>query len=385
MKKEQEMLFSLLKEIDDICTRHGITYYLAPRLALHAANGGFMPENPLSGGILMKISEMENFRKAIEEETPADRALESMCNNPRFPGFFMRYEATNTVCLRLNQGRNFQYPGIGVDIYPLRGKLQSRKEHLRNWKLETGWQQCCEDRSEEEGWREKLCKIRVGIMFAAGRARAGKYLYGKFCRTLDVADTSEYMVRLKNNTVSYPAEIFDKTQKVVLEGTEFTVPADLKLYLSRWFGTGYKNRLKEVYIPSLTMMMSPRISCNEFLEVFGSQDDLVRERNRQYRKDEKGRKCREYLDWSWEYVKLKGEGMNLGQKYLKKKAYLVNLYQNRDYLRFSAEMKEYGQMMKKYLNNEEIFSPDPELTEMYLDLLEVMGNEKLRQKIKKYL
>lgn len=385
MKKEQQMLLSLLKEIDDICTRHGITYYLAPRLALHASNGGSMPESPLSGGILMKVSDMENFRKAVEQEEPGDRALESMYDNPRFPGFFLRYEATNTVCLRLNQGRSYQYPGIGVDIYPLRGKIQSRMEHLRNWSLETGWKQYCEDRTGEYGWREKICKIIMGIMFAAGRKRIGRYLYERFCRALDVPDTKEYIVRLKKNTVYYPAEIFEKTQRIALKGIEFTVPADLNLYLNRWFGAGYMKKLDEVYTPSLTVMMSPRISCNEFEEVFGTQDDLIKERGRQYRRDRRGRKCREYLDWSWKYVKLKGDGINLGQKYLKKKAYLVNLYQSRDYLRFSAEMKEYGLMMKKYLENDEIFSPDPELTDMYLELLEVMGNEKLRQKIQKYM
>ena len=45
-----------------------------------------------------------------------------MNNNKRFYGFFLRYTDLDTLCFRLNEGRNYKYPGMGVDILPLRGK-----------------------------------------------------------------------------------------------------------------------------------------------------------------------------------------------------------------------------------------------------------------------
>ena len=129
MNKEQEAIFSLLKEIDKICSRNGIPYFLAPRLALHAIRGKNMPESPFAGGVLMKAADMERFRVAAQEEMPEKRAVESMYNNKRFSGFYFRYENTDTLCLRLNEGRNLQYPSLGVDIYPLRGKMKSRLGH----------------------------------------------------------------------------------------------------------------------------------------------------------------------------------------------------------------------------------------------------------------
>ena len=70
----------------------------------------------------MKLSDMERFRLAYLKEEREDRALESMYENKRFPGFFLRYEDKNSLCFRMDEGRNYEYPGIGIDIYPLRGK-----------------------------------------------------------------------------------------------------------------------------------------------------------------------------------------------------------------------------------------------------------------------
>ena len=125
MNREQQVILTLLREIDEICGQNGIECYLTPRLALHAVRGGHMPDNPFAGGVLMKVSDIEKFRLAVQKRSCSGRALESMYDNKRFPGFFLRYEDTNTLCFRMNEGRNYQYPGLGVDIYPLRGKIKS--------------------------------------------------------------------------------------------------------------------------------------------------------------------------------------------------------------------------------------------------------------------
>ena len=62
MNKEQQVILTLLREIDEICGESGIECYLTPRLALHAVRGGHMPDNPFAGGVLMKVSDIEKFR-----------------------------------------------------------------------------------------------------------------------------------------------------------------------------------------------------------------------------------------------------------------------------------------------------------------------------------
>ena len=86
----------------------------------------------------MRTADMERFRLAVEKETPDGRIVESMNNNKHFYGFFLRYTDLDTLCFRLNEGRNYKYPGMGVDILPLRGKQRSRLAHLWTRAQEVG-------------------------------------------------------------------------------------------------------------------------------------------------------------------------------------------------------------------------------------------------------
>ena len=95
MNKKQKVILSLLQEIDEICRRNKIEYYLSPRLTLCAVEGHPFPQNPMFGVVLMKTADMERFRLAVDEDPKEKRALESMKSHKWFSGFYLRY--TNTV------------------------------------------------------------------------------------------------------------------------------------------------------------------------------------------------------------------------------------------------------------------------------------------------
>ena len=83
-------------------------------------------------------------------------------------------------------------------------------------------------------------------------------------------------------------------------------------------------------------------------------------------------------------MKLKGEGVNLAEVYTRKKEYLLNLMENRDYPRLSEELKDYDKIMKKYLEAGELYAPDQEIFQIYLQLLLATGKKSLLNKIKKF-
>mgnify|MGYP000213611807 CR=1 FL=1 len=66
MNKKQKVILSLLQEIDEICRRNKIEYYLSPRLTLCAVEGHPFPQNPMFGVVLMKTADMERFRLAVD-------------------------------------------------------------------------------------------------------------------------------------------------------------------------------------------------------------------------------------------------------------------------------------------------------------------------------
>ena len=114
LNREQQKVLELLKEIDIICRKNKITYFLSPYLTLCAVTERPFPLNPEAGVIYMKTGDMERFKNVFEEEPVLRRALESMDSYKYFPGFYLRFTDKDTLCYKMDEFGNFQYPGMAV-------------------------------------------------------------------------------------------------------------------------------------------------------------------------------------------------------------------------------------------------------------------------------
>lgn len=387
MNREQQEVLSLLREIDTICRKNKITYYFSPKLTLCAAVGAEFPKSPTAGRILMKISDMERFRQVFEAEQPERRVLESMKNHKFFPGFYLRYTDMDTLCYRLNEGRNFGNPGIGIDIFPLRGKAASGKRHKLNRVLETGWWQLSDNylKAEHAGRKERFCKaaVRVLCLFGGRKFIAGK-LYDEFCRSQDTPDTEEYIYRVNEENVHYfDAEIFRETREVLLEGTKFLVPGNMEDYLKQVFGENYMNSWNDNYAPGSSTIVSALISYEEYFSGMESPENFLKARKKKYRAERRLRRNREYLNWCWEYAKFCADRRNLSVLYRKEKDYIRNLYENGDCMQLEKVFRPYTKMMRKSLEENEVYIADEEIFEIYLAYIDAAGYQKLIAQIEK--
>lgn len=384
LKREQQEVLSLLKEIDKLCRKNKIDYYLSPQLTLCGVTGQPFPQDPLAGVVLMKVPDMERFRQAFETAQPHRRALESMKNNKRFPGFYLRYENLDTLCFNLDEGRNFRSPGLGINIVPLRGIISSRKRHLWSRALEIGWRETCDGNSRKPGLKNLLCKIPVRLASLVGRARLGRHLYDKFQKGQAGTDAQEYVLRLdKDTTYYYPAEIFEKTSRMLLEGEKFMVPDQKVWYLQKTYGANYEEVLAEEYKPNPAVMASALVSWEDFFEETGSLKKLIRARRKQYLKDSIGRRRQRYYNWCWNYAKLCASRRNLNAYYEEKKDYIRNLYKNGDYMRLEAIFRPYTRVMQRCLKEKDVYVADDEIIEIYMNVIEKTGNQELKAQIDK--
>ena len=112
LNREQQKVLELLKEIDIICRKNKITYFLSPYLTLCAVTERPFPLNPEAGVIYMKTGDMERFKNVFEEEPVLRRALESMDSYKYFPGFYLRYTDKDTLFYKMDDYGKFQYPVI---------------------------------------------------------------------------------------------------------------------------------------------------------------------------------------------------------------------------------------------------------------------------------
>lgn len=131
MTPTQEQLFKLLLEIDDICKRNGIEYFLDQGTILGVVrHGGFLPwDNDLD--ICMTEPNYDKFVAACEREL--DHTTRSFCDNRRnreFPTVFGHY-IDMTCCRMTNRTPFWDYQcGQTIDIFclvELPGDLEENK------------------------------------------------------------------------------------------------------------------------------------------------------------------------------------------------------------------------------------------------------------------
>ena len=75
----------------------------------------------------MKTGDMARFKNIFDEEPELRRTLESMENNSRFPGFFLRYTDKDTLFYKLDEYGKYKHPGLGINILPLQCEYGQRE------------------------------------------------------------------------------------------------------------------------------------------------------------------------------------------------------------------------------------------------------------------
>ncbi len=385
LKKEQQVILSLLKEIDRICRKEKIDYYLSPRLTLCAVTGQPFPSDPMAGEVLMKVGEMERFRQAAEDRISTGRALESMKSHKWFPGFYLRYEDTSTLCFHMDAGRDYEIPALGINVLPLRTEVTPGNLRRQNAREEKGWLQLCGKVSGEKDFRDLSAEMAVTMRCAGGQERLGNKLYDEFCRRQQNPDADAYFLKQGKMTTVFPAKIFRKTEKVELEGEEFPVPHDIRGYLRIFYGDDYLNRKEPVYVEPPQMIVSAYMSWEKFSRENEGLEQMTAARLRRQKRLEKDRKRGKYLDECWDYALFCQERIRLGAYYKKKKDYILNLYKDEDYLTLEQVFKPYSKMMLKSLLKEEVFLEDEEIFDIYMDVLEKTGKAAQKSQIRELI
>ena len=380
LNREQQEVLTLLKEIDIICRKNGITYFLSPQLTLCAVGEQPFPVNPMAGVILMKAWDIPRFVKAFEEEQPLRRSLESMENNRNFPGFYLRYCNKNTLCYHMDTWGRLRYPGLGINIQPVQAMCSSRKKYLWNRLREDGWSRICGKNSRWKSVRDLFCICMVRIMSLGGKERLGRKIFSDL--TAVQQEGGEYVIRGIKKTSYYPAEIFEKAKEIVLEGERFLVPEDTDGYLSAAYGENYLERPAENYVQSPAMVVSTLIPCEEYLEQTPGLKKLAAERGWQEKLQGYGRCYKKYFNLCWKYAKMCGNRRALGATYVEKKDYIINLHKNGDYMQLERVFRSYTNMMEKCLKQDEVFEADEEILNIYLDVLEKTGRLVFLEKVR---
>ena len=129
----QAKMLELVLEIDAICKKHNIIYYLTGGSVLGAVrHGGFIPWDD-DIDIMMTRQEFEKFQKACETDMGDDREIISMMNTPCHTKVTIKFMNKTTSQFFRSQVLDYTGCGISLDIMildPLPRDEKEKEQHI---------------------------------------------------------------------------------------------------------------------------------------------------------------------------------------------------------------------------------------------------------------
>lgn len=126
VKEVQGKILEVMKYVDGLCRKHGITYYIMGGTALGAVrHGGFIPwDDDLD--VFMTPSEYEKFKKSFETENSPLFVLQEWRTTPKYLEYAKVRMNGTTFIEEVYKDRKDIHQGIYVDIMILHKVPQNR-------------------------------------------------------------------------------------------------------------------------------------------------------------------------------------------------------------------------------------------------------------------
>lgn len=236
MTELQTKILSLLEEVDDICRRNDIEYYLEGGAILGAIrHGGFLPWDDDSD-ITMTRSNWEKFREVFFRDKPQNRALESPELNDMYPTNTVRYIDTSTTSIWRSLMYDVCACGVFVDIFILEDAPDD-DEQLEQMKRD--FIDYCEiinpfyrlsSLGDGERFRHHLKRSRT-----LGRRKVAEELNAKILQ-YHGQPSSRYLMRWGMRFQVYDKSVYGKPTYVPFENTMLPIPERPLDYLVYQYG-----------------------------------------------------------------------------------------------------------------------------------------------------
>ena len=129
IKDLQNVELEILLEVDRICKKHGVKYFLVSGTLLGAVrHKGFIPWDD-DIDICMPVSDYRKFCKIAQEELGENFFFQSY-ETDFYDRWFAKIRKNNTTCIEKVYENSRLHQGVWIDIFPLIG-VKNNEEWLK--------------------------------------------------------------------------------------------------------------------------------------------------------------------------------------------------------------------------------------------------------------
>ncbi len=236
LKDLQRVELEILLEVDRICKKHSIRYFLVSGTLLGAVrHKGFIPWDD-DIDICMPMKDYKKFCKIIQKELKKDFFFQNY-NTDITSIWFAKVRKNNTTAIEAGREKMMLHQGIWIDIFPLIGVKNDKK-----------W---LKDVTKRVTFAKRILGKKIGLMECASLPFFKKFhkflplnifrlicdfVYGIHFKSHEKFSSCYYLWGSKNLQARFPSDLFDELCEVEFEGHMLPAPKRWDEYLTLVYG-----------------------------------------------------------------------------------------------------------------------------------------------------
>ena len=381
-----DVMLRLLDEIDSICKKENLSYYLSGNALKQAYDRGTLAEDINIAEVLMPLNDIFVLEKCIRDNQ--DRTLESIFTNSDFRYFFFKYVANDTTYFGKTFDSTSQACGIHIRIRVLKQDSKT-KESDRATVMKGYWNRF--HRRYPYKWivqGSRIERFKSNLIMTKISLRRKQYyaeMLKNIClsqKTIDWNETNYINCRRYDrgsaNRIYFPKGMFADYTYIELEGHKYRTVNDIDEFLytihsAETDDEGEAIINAEIPYQEYTEYLSSKGFTTDFRKI---NMDLAIARAA-YKKADKP------VSNAWRDMQKAVLEKKLKPEFDSIRSDVLEYYNEKQWDKLGDALEEFDSWSRAYVNRGVSLSFDEEIMEAYLGWLKHCGENELAKKIRK--
>lgn len=238
LNKLHQVLLEMLDEVDRLCSKHGLSYWLDSGTALGAVrHGGFIPwDDDVDIGMMRE--DYDKFIEIARKEMSSDYVIQDNDSEPEYQSFHIKIRKLNTIYPQ-SYNAKYKYRGFMLDIFPFDNAPDDSEKTKKKFRKFQKYRALCDMAARRVLSRSPIKRLVQRVIKIVPNSVYRKR-YECMCQQYN-STTTDYVIPHTYKMQRSRIVIFNKkdlipVKRIAFEDREYSIMNNADAYLKTVYG-----------------------------------------------------------------------------------------------------------------------------------------------------